>query len=152
MQLSKNFSVAEFTASARFPHIHNEMNQDQILAAEALCDNVLQPLRDHYGVVKINSGFRSPELNRLVGSKAKFSQHMKGEAADIVVPGVANADVWNFIVHDLKKFDQCIAELLSETNPSQGWIHVSWSRYKNRYEALSFLGKGKYVPNLKFAS
>lgn len=153
MQLSEHFTLAEMTASKRFPHVANTPNQDQILALEALCDNVLEKVRAYFGKpVQVTSGFRSPELNKLVGSKAKRSQHLSGEAADIKVPGVPNVDVWHYIVSELKEFDQCIAELLSETNPSQGWVHVSWSRNKNRREALSYLGKQGYVPNLKFAS
>ncbi|MDE7127672.1 MAG: hypothetical protein K2O58_07250 [Bacteroidales bacterium] len=45
--------------------------------------NVLQPLRDRCGTpLKINSGFRCPELNTAVGG-APASQHLRGEAADI---------------------------------------------------------------------
>jgi hypothetical protein len=154
MQLSPHFTLAELTASKSHPHVKNEPNQDQVLALEALCDNVLEPVRLYFGrPVIVSSGFRSPELNRLVGSKAKRSQHMLGEAADFEIPGVANVDIFYYITEILKQYDQCIAEMLSETNPSQGWIHVSWSRFKNRQEKLSYLGRQQgYVPGLKFAS
>lgn len=151
MQLSAHFSLAELTASKKYPNVANVPNQDQVLALEALCENVLEPLRlITQKPIIISSGFRSPELNKLVGSKAKRSQHMDGEAADIECPGIRNDDLWHIITNRLQ-FDQCIAEMLSETNGQQGWIHVSYSRYKNRNEKLSFIGT-RYVPDLKYAS
>jgi hypothetical protein len=101
--------------------------------------------------VKIRSGFRSQALNRVVGG-APNSQHTTGEAADIEIPGIANADVFRHIVKNLP-FDQVIAELLDRNDGSAGWIHVSYSRAKLRHEDLSFLGRGKgkgYVPGLRF--
>lgn len=153
MQLSPHFTLEEMTRSKKFPNIPNTPNQDQVFALEALCDNVLEPIRAYFKKpVQVNSGFRSLALNKAVGSKAKFSQHMMGEAADIVIPGVANVDIWFYITEELKQYDQCIAEMLSETNPSQGWIHVSYSRHGNRKQAMSFIGRTPYVPGLKFAS
>src|SRR3546814_14541134 len=51
MQLSEHFSLAEFTASdtARARHIANEPNARQIESMKALCANVLEPLRSHFG-------------------------------------------------------------------------------------------------------
>lgn len=151
MQLSSHFSLAEMTASGKHKNIPNTPSQPQIIALEALCDHVLEPVRQHFGKpVIVNSGFRSVELNKAVGGAAS-SQHLKGEAADIEIPGVRNDDIWLFIEKNLA-FDQLIAEQLSEFNGSAGWVHVSFSLYQTRKDAKSFLGHGKYVKGLKYAS
>ena len=85
MNLSKNYSLNEMCRSntARVKGLPNVPNAEQVKNLQQLCENVLQPLRDHLGKpVVINSGFRSQAVNMAVGG-AKNSQHMKGEAADI---------------------------------------------------------------------
>ena len=85
MQISKNFSFEEFSASATAKK-HGIVNtitdwevRDNIIA---LVENVLQPLRDAWGKpIRINSGYRCKELNKLVGG-VETSQHRKGQAAD----------------------------------------------------------------------
>jgi len=87
MQLTKNFNLGELTHSitARNRGIKNEPNQEQIENLKALCEKVLQPLRDKINrSIIISSGFRSKELNTAIGG-AKTSQHMAGEAADITL-------------------------------------------------------------------
>src|SRR3546814_7010216 len=77
MQLSEHFSLAEFTASdtARARHIANEPNARQIESMKALCANVLEPLRSHFGKpVRITSGFRPPELCLAVGSSTAIGR------------------------------------------------------------------------------
>jgi len=49
-----------------------------------LCEKILQPVRDHFGRVKVTSGFRSPELCQAIGSSPN-SQHARAEAADFEV-------------------------------------------------------------------
>lgn len=50
---------------------------------KALIEDVLDPLREAYGrPIRVTSGYRCPQLNRLVGGSPN-SQHMRGEAADI---------------------------------------------------------------------
>lgn len=84
--ISKNFSFFEFEDSplAKAKGIDNRIPDDKIKKAiTALVLNVLQPLREAWGKpMKINSGYRCPELNRLAGG-VPTSQHTKGEAADI---------------------------------------------------------------------
>ena len=126
MQLSKNFTMAEFIKSdtANRLNIDNTPEGEHLEAAKALFENVVQKVRDHFGPTVLNSGYRSPDLNEAVRG-SKTSQHCKGEAADIEVPGVANADVANWIVDNLD-FDQVILEFYTPGEPSSGWVHVSY--------------------------
>jgi len=148
MNLSRHFTLAELTVTKS--KYLNIPNQQQILALEALCDNVLEKIREHYRLpVIINSGFRSPEVNSAAGG-SPTSQHLRGEAADIEVPTVPNADVWNFIA-SLPSFDQVIAEYLSKTDGKAGWIHVSYrADGKNRKDMRSCIGKGNYPKGLHY--
>ena len=112
-QLTKNFTLEEMTYSdtAVNKNIKNIPNNEQIKALKYLCEEVLQPVRDILGVsIKVNSGFRSPELNKAIGG-AVTSQHQKGEAADITMgtkPG--NITLFNTI-KKLGKYDQLIDEM-----------------------------------------
>ena len=118
--------MAEFTKSqtAERKGIDNTPQGEHLDAAKALFENVVQKVREHFGVTVINSGYRSPALNEAVGGSSK-SQHCKGEAADIECPGTANADVANWIVDNLD-FDQVILEFYTPGIPDSGWVHVSY--------------------------
>lgn len=82
--ISKNFKYSEFEYSeeAKKNGIDNTIPNDLKPNIKALVDNVLQPLRDIWGVMPINSGYRSRELNEKVGG-VESSQHRKGEACDV---------------------------------------------------------------------
>ena len=87
--ISRNFSWSEFEATSHAKELERKGVRNVIPSFEvrdsvlALVRRVLQPLRDKYGKpMKVNSGYRCPELNRIVGGVAT-SQHVKGEAADI---------------------------------------------------------------------
>ena len=111
MKLSKNFSLKEMTASqtAERKGINNNPNDDQITALQKLCENILQPVRDHYATpVTVSSGFRSEDLCEAIGS-SKNSQHAKGQAADFEIFGTPNAELAKWIVENLD-FDQLILE------------------------------------------
>ena len=88
----------------------------------ALVDEVLDPLREAYGKpIRVNSGYRCPRLNNLVGGSPN-SQHMRGEAADIQPVDGNEADLEvlaQFLIAN-GKFDQLI---LYPT-----FIHVSYKR------------------------
>ena len=91
MRLSKNFTLTEFEKSqtAIRQGLDNSMPEEHLENAKALCENVLQKVRDHFGPVIINSGYRGEALNKAVGGSSK-SQHCKGQAADIEIHGVSN--------------------------------------------------------------
>jgi len=138
MKLSKNFSLEEMcrsnTASVR--GLPNVPNAEQVKNLQQLCENVLQPLRNHLGKpVVINSGFRSQAVNMAVGG-AKNSQHTKGEAADIKCKDYLYAkEIYTWIMDNLE-FDQVILERKGKAV----WVHVSFrTNGKNRQQALTML-------------
>jgi len=127
MKLSNNFSLAEFTKSqtAERKGIDNTPEGDHLDAAIALFENVVQRVRDEFGPTVLNSGYRSPELNSAVGGSST-SQHCKGQAADIEVPGTPNAELAEWIRDNLD-FDQLILEFYTPGIPDSGWVHVSYN-------------------------
>ena len=151
MQLSRNFSLQELTKSdtAIRKGIDNEPNADQVDKLKVLCENILQPARDHFGRVKITSGFRSVELCSAIGSSAN-SQHAKAEAADFECVGVDNAELFDWIKSNLQP-DQLILEFYTPGEPNSGWIHCSWIPDQPRASylwAYKSEGKTKYKPIL----
>ena len=152
MRLSKNFTLQEFTKSqtALRRGIDNTPEGEHLEAAKALFENVVQKVRDHFGTTVINSGYRGPALNEAVGGSSR-SQHCKGQAADIEVPGVANADVAQWIV-DNTEFDQVILEFYTPGIPDSGWVHVSYNhegeQRKSILTAMKENGKTVYKPGL----
>ena len=89
---------------------------------QALIDNVLIPVRREYGkYIKVNSGYRSPKLNKRVGGVPK-SQHQKGEAVDITTGSVKQNKVLYDIIDKQGNYDQLIWENGGE------WIHVSYKK------------------------
>ena len=151
MQLSRNFSLQELTKSdtAIRKGIDNEPNADQIDKLKALCENILQPVRDHFGRVKVTSGFRSEQLCLKIGSSIN-SQHAKAEAADFECMGTDNAELADWIYANLE-FDQLILEFYTPGEPNSGWIHCSWIADTPRASylwAYRSEGKTKYKPVL----
>ena len=139
LKLSKNFTLQEFckSSAAKKHGLNNVPNAEQISNLQALCDNVLQPLRDGLGEpVIINSGFRCPALNIITGG-VKNSQHMKGEAADIKCKDYPYAKMIYAWIMDNLKFDQVILE----RKGNAVWVHVSYrANGKNRQQALQIKG------------
>lgn len=137
MLLSKSFTLNELTKSQEALRlgIDNTPNEEQILNLKILCEKILQPIRDFYGMpVSVSSGFRSPELCNAIGSSST-SQHTRGEAADFEIFSIANKALAEFIVSNLD-FDQCILEFWNENEPNSGWIHCSYSSKYNRRQYL----------------
>ena len=124
MLLSKNFSLLELTKSqtAERRGIENKPTAEHIENMVALCENILQPVRDQYGSFIVSSGYRCPELCIAIGS-SKDSQHAKGQAADFEVAGISNYKLASWIEENLE-FDQLILECF--TGGNTGWIHCSY--------------------------
>jgi zinc D-Ala-D-Ala carboxypeptidase len=152
MNLTKNFTLAEMTKSetALRHDMDNTPGEQEIAALKLLAEKVLQPVRDHFGKgVKVNSGFRHPEVNAKVGG-SKTSDHCRGQAADIEIPGVANADLAEWIKDNLE-FRQLILEFYTPGIPDSGWVHVSYVAEDNKKQVMTAVkkdGKTVYLPGL----
>jgi zinc D-Ala-D-Ala carboxypeptidase len=148
MKLTENFTLQEMIHSntAIAKGIVNMPNEQQINFIRELCINVLQPIREEFGVpIRISSGFRSPRLNVAIGGSTS-SQHcaLRGAAADIQMDEM-NAEIFNYIKDELI-FDQLIWEFGDGQNPD--WVHVSFHKGNNRKQILKAVkqnGKTKYL-------
>jgi zinc D-Ala-D-Ala carboxypeptidase len=151
VKLSENFSLQEYTKSqtATRQGLDNTPGEEHMASAEALFQNVVQAVRDNFGVTVINSGYRGPALNEAVGGSSN-SQHCKGEAVDIECPGTGNYDVAKWIEENLD-YDQLILEFYTPGIPDSGWVHVSYKTEGNRKQSLTAMkedGKTVYKPDL----
>lgn len=151
-QLTANFSLHELSKSetALRMGFDNTPTPEAEANLKALCEHVLQPIRDHYGKgVKVNSAYRSPESNAAVGG-SKTSDHCKGMAADIEIPGVPNAELAEYIKAN-HKFTQLILEFYTPGIPDSGWVHVSYDQSNLKGQCLTATkqnGKTVYLPGL----
>lgn len=152
MNLSKNFTLSEMTKSetALRHGMDNTPGKAEIANMVVLCEKVLQPVRDHYAKgVKVNSGYRHPEVNAKVGG-SKTSDHTKGMAADIEIPGVSNHELAEWISKNLE-FTQVILEFYTPGVPDSGWVHVSYDPADLKKQELTAVrrdGKTVYLPGL----
>jgi hypothetical protein len=133
MILSKHFTLEEMTFSetAKRLGIDNTPNEEQYKNLFNLCHIVLEPLRDVVGAIKINSGYRSPEVNKKVGGVAT-SQHCKGQAADTVALGMTIKDYFAKIQELVKAKDLIVDQCIDE----YGWVHISFVETGNRNQFL----------------
>lgn len=123
----KYFTIKELSSTNKI--INNVPNASVINNLTALVDNVLDAARKLYDKpIKINSGYRSPELNKAVGGVSN-SQHILGEAADITTGTKEGNKVLFNLIRDNLKFDQLIDE------KDYTWLHVSYKQ-RNRNQIL----------------
>lgn len=151
MRISKHLSLAEVirSESAKRKGISNMPTEDHIENLKILAKNIFEKIRENFKVpIHVSSGYRSHDLNVAVKGSKK-SQHSRGEAIDIDMDGstskVTNKDIFNFIKENLD-FDQLIWEFGNEINPD--WVHVSYSKSKNRKQILKAIkknGKTSYI-------
>jgi len=136
--ISKHISDREgvYSITATRLGIDNKPNEDQLNNMKLIAKEVFEPLRAYVGgPIKINSFFRSPELNKAIGGSTK-SQHCHGQAIDLddTFGRCTNAEMFKFIKKHLD-FDQIIWEFGNDKNPD--WVHVSYvSPEKNRNRCL----------------
>ena len=135
MKLTPNFSVRELTKSqtAERKGIDNTPTEEHLENLKLLCENILQPVRDEWGVVSVSSGYRSPALCVAIGSSER-SQHARGQAADFECHTVANKQLFEWITNELY-FDQEILEYYTGI-PESACFHVSYNKDRNRKQKL----------------
>jgi zinc D-Ala-D-Ala carboxypeptidase len=150
-QLSEHFTLEELVHSdvALRKGIDNATDDPVVITAlTALARNILEPIRAQFGPFFPTSGYRCPALNEVVGG-AGDSQHMQGQAADIVIPGVTRPMLAQWIERSLD-FDQLILELYTRGEPDSGWVHCSYvSPTRNRKQGLTYPPQTRrYLPGL----
>ena len=138
---------ATFSATATRRGIDNTPGEYELQNMELIAEKVFEPLRKHVnGPIKINSFYRSEELNQAIGGSSK-SQHCQGRAMDLddTYGYMSNADMYKYIKDNLD-YDQIIWEFGTEKNPD--WVHVSYvdadSNRKRCLQAYKEDGKTKY--------
>ena len=141
--VSPHFSWEELTRTGQTAlQAANRTEAEQYRAQlTKLATDLLEPIRAKFGPVKINSAFRGKSVNDAVGG-SKTSQHMRGEAADIVAPAVSVEELHRWICAESGlAFGQCILEKSAPSKPFS-WVHVSLG---TKREALVYDGAGKYT-------
>ena len=136
MKITANFTLEELTrsATAKRNGIDNTPTKEVLERLTKLCEDILQPIRDRYGKpIVVTSGYRCPELNKLVKG-SPTSQHQYGEAADIhTVSDTAedNKKLFKLIEQMILDGDIVVGQLINEYD--YNWIHVSLptARHKN---------------------
>jgi len=143
-----SYKEAVYSRTATRLDINNDPDDMEVYRMSLIAEEVFEPLRAWVGgPIKINSFFRSPELNKAIGGSTK-SQHCHGQAIDLddTYGRATNAEMYDFIKEHLD-FDQMIWEFGDDDNPD--WVHVSYvSSDKNRNRCLKAYkenGKTKYM-------
>lgn len=91
LKLSENFTLYELIQSRSYPHLVEYPSEDIITKLTYHAKDILQPIRDEFGVVWVNSGYRNPLLNKAVGGvpdsihQIYYKGKYKGTATDIVL-------------------------------------------------------------------
>ena len=75
MRISKNFWLKELTGSSMADRlgIDNNPDEDQLVSLVMLVSNILQPVREKFGVVSVSSGLRTKSLNEAIKGSSKSS-------------------------------------------------------------------------------
>ena len=143
-KLSEHFVLGEFTKSGSHPEVYNIPSHEAIYNLKRLC-TWLEVLRERYNAkygvgeepVRINSGYRSPQLNRAIHGNAN-SNHMTGCAADIRVSGMEQALRYAVILMDYAdESKQEFDELLIEKNRYGAiWLHFAVRPKDNRRKVM----------------
>ena len=134
MQLTPHFSLAELTVTNQ--KIDNTPSKEviEVLRTTAF---YMEKVREILGnvAITINSGYRSPDVNRAVGGTSN-SSHTYGYAVDFTAYGHTPLTISNILSKSNLKFDQLIYE--------KTWVHISFDP-RMRGNILTLKGKGKYV-------
>ena len=129
MKLGKYFTLEELTVTNT--GLVNSPSKMEINKLKMLVENVLDPLRELYGKpIKVNSGYRSPLVNKTIGGVAT-SEHVKGQAADITGGSKEENKKLFELIRDNLTFRQLICE------HDYQWIHVSFDSTDNKKQVLA---------------
>lgn len=128
--MTTHFSFEEMTRTS-YP-VKNEPTEEHHENMLILCEKVLEPARLALGPIKVNSGFRSRALNKMIKGAAN-SHHCRGMAADL--------DLWrrNNLLFDWIRKNCQFTQLINEFPNDKGvprWVHVSYDPNDIRNEVL----------------
>ena len=145
-KLSEHFTLGEFTKSGSHPEVYNIPSHEAIANLKRVCEwlEVLReaspdptaspdPSKRRGEPIIINSGYRSPQLNRKIGGAAN-SNHLTGCAVDIRTSGMEQAICYAAIlINYAKETNQEFDELLIEKNRYGAiWLHFAVRPKGNR--------------------
>lgn len=123
MQLSKNFTLDEFTHSQTAARLGIDNNAPAyVMPALQRTAEGLERVRDLLGgkPIIVSSGYRSPSLNKAIGSKPT-SQHTTGQAVDFTCPAYGTPrEIVAALVGSGIQYDQLICEF-------SAWVHISFT-------------------------
>ena len=130
-RLSNHFSLSEFCQLSKYPD--NIPTMQHVANMTYGCLMLLEPARQVVGPIIINSGYRNPRVNALVGG-VKNSQHLLGQAADIRP-------------RDPQQFQRLVAflkacEYTDQLLTASSWLHISWNPFST---PRHFVRIGYYV-------
>lgn len=143
-KLSTNFWLRELvksTTAARLGIDNWPTEQETVDNLTKIAYNILQPVRDHYGIpFSPSSGYRCLKLNRALKSTDR-SKHRFGQAVDLEVSGISNYDlaVW---IRDNLEHDKVILEFYTQGIPTSGWVHVQYMSPETNRRTTWTIGKG----------
>jgi zinc D-Ala-D-Ala carboxypeptidase len=144
MNLSPHMTLAEFTRTST--GLDNTPGDLHIASMRRLCVEVLEPWRRVVGPLRVTSGYRSPAVNRAVGGE-EASQHMKGQAADVVPVRLELDAAWLALVSLVPMLP--VSQVIVYVRPKgHGWVHVGHSQahHPAREMLVCFTnGKGRKV-------
>ena len=132
-KLSPHFTLGEFTRSSSHPEVYNIPSHEAIANLKRLCV-WLEELRKRYNAaIRLNSGYRSPQLNRAIGGAAN-SNHLTGCAVDIRVENMEQLIRYAALLLDISnESHQDFDELLIEKNRHGAiWLHFAVRPSNNR--------------------
>ena len=133
LRLSPHFSLGELTKTNYVTKDGNFPSRVAIENLTNICENWLEALRQAQGPLIINSGYRSPEVNKLAGG-APTSNHLTGCAVDIHVSGFEQAVRYASILLDIsdgtkRDYDELFIE---KNKTGSHWIHFAVRPKDNR--------------------
>ena len=143
-KLSPHFTLGEMTKSSSHPEVYNIPSHEAIANLTNLT-KWLEVLRKRYNAkygvgeepIRINSGYRSPQLNKAIHGVAG-SNHLTGCAVDIRVVGMEQLLRYAVILLDYAdESKQEFDELLIERNRYGAiWLHFAVRPKDNRRKVL----------------